>query len=1042
MRSFVEMAKMPWIQLFASTACNLKCEYCSQSHNHHKAVTSNILRDSVVLEFVESIPPTHFYVSGGEPFIHDGVADFVNLAGSHGHVVSFDTNIVINKDRLEKLLADINLDYVGFINISHHLVENISLEYIVDRAEIIRSAGIGQFVKYVGVPEFITDIETNMRILRDKGIGAAVTILQGPWRGRNLPDEYTPEEMYRLLNLVTTYTHGLQFFDGLTPNGMQCKGGQDWLVFNMNEDMKFLACCHGGKNEVNLEDTFFMTGDRTPKSCDLENCLGDLMYIIGLNGVIDESERFDRMLRGDFEFIGSEKIADFVHSLKNRKYTVAGYKNYYTYKNYLKSLPHPAKAVEPAPAKIESNPDPTSCVDDITCSEGKKMSSETLRKLLEQELSQWKSPDQVITANPELAPIFKQNLSKLAHSNPKIFARSLGKLVLQNKYLLPRKANFELAAVCNLNCVFCDLGDMREFRSKRFMSHDAFLRIWKYMEVFTTEVELTGGEPLLDAEIPHIIDTLRATGVFVTLTTNGQMLDEKHCEMIVNHAPSRLLIAMDGVDAETYGKLRRRGKFDRLIANIDRLVEKRNRTGATLPEVHVQMVVNRENVNQVEPYYHMAAALNVDKAFIKPMLVWPDSTEEFKKTLSESYLIDDPRWSYHKIDANKQLIDGGAPEHCPNTQHVHIGCGGEVLPCWYILKESFIAGNASEKPFLSIWYSERYQAFRQQMEQGKAYKACQGCIGKYEAHLFHEKNRSELKQLLIESMVDDNRKVIASLVPPPLRIKPIIPVVSNELKPPTEGEWLQGWHGYYFKRESFLEASWLRYSTLLDQPVYDAYVLELFAFLSIIEQYDGVDFRMFELGSGRAPWCMTLAGAMTFSYLKTRPKSYRCLAVEGEPKHYQWSRDHLLLQNIPADVVFGAISNHNGSCRFLANPNESASSMGQAVSSKGNIEVPCYTIDQLMSKYYFPHVHAIHMDVQGEECHALEGAKQALANKAIDYFIIGTHGTALETELKEQLSPTHELVAELLQHQTARFDGIDRPFHSVEDGVQVWRRKS
>jgi hypothetical protein len=73
------------------------------------------------------------------------------------------------------------------------------------------------------------------------------------------------------------------------------------------------------------------------------------------------------------------------------------------------------------------------------------------------------------------------------------------------------------------------------------------------------------------------------------------------------------------------------------------------------------------------------------------------------------------------------------------------------------------------------------------------------------------------------------------------------------------------------------------------------------------------------------------------------------------------------------------------------------------------------------------------------EVEAIKGAQQSLNEGLIDYFIIGTHGASLESEIKKLLRNTHNLIVELPTLGTIDIDGIKRPFKSFDDGVQVYK---
>lgn len=101
--------------------------------------------------------------------------------------------------------------------------------------------------------------------------------------------------------------------------------------------------------------------------------------------------------------------------------------------------------------------------------------------------------------------------------------------------------------------------------------------------------------------------------------------------------------------------------------------------------------------------------------------------------------------------------------------------------------------------------------------------------------------------------------------------------------PPPEPEgWVGGWHGLYYLRESFSDFALEPHNNLFDENPYDAMVLEAFSMMTILETYGGRHVNFIELGSGRAPWCMAVAGAVRHKLVSVSPESYFVLALEAE----------------------------------------------------------------------------------------------------------------------------------------------------------------
>ena len=72
---------------------------------------------------------------------------------------------------------------------------------------------------------------------------------------------------------------------------------------------------------------------------------------------------------------------------------------------------------------------------------------------------------------------------------------------------------------CNLSCSYCDTGYAREASSGKLQTIDEIIG---RIAAFPVDlVEITGGEPLLQPDIYHLIDRLLAAGKKVLLETNG-----------------------------------------------------------------------------------------------------------------------------------------------------------------------------------------------------------------------------------------------------------------------------------------------------------------------------------------------------------------------------------------------------------------------------------------------------------------------------------------------------------------------------------------
>lgn len=285
-------------------------------------------------------------------------------------------------------------------------------------------------------------------------------------------------------------------------------------------------------------------------------------------------------------------------------------------------------------------------------------------------------------------------------------------------------------------------------------------------------------------------------------------------------------------------------------------------------------------------------------------------------------------------------------------------------------------------------------------------------------------------------------------------------VKTPQTQPPHDEGWQPTWHGYYEMAKCVSperRAEWVeRDRATRAEGMVTETEFEQDCFLSMLADIKGKQVNMFELGAGWGRMCLALAGVIDHRVIPLTPVSYRCLAVEGEPTHYQWLKEHFVTQKLSGITVYGAVSGKSGTCHF-ATGQEPDSQYGQTMTpvfnryripsiggllyilTKKTAKVPVYTIDQLIKAYAFNHVDIVDMDVQGAEYEVALGAAESIKNDLIDYWLIGTHDRKLNDALRDLLSPKFDLIVDIYPRSVGKVNGF-API-KVEDGIQLYRRK-
>lgn len=205
---------------------------------------------------------------------------------------------------------------------------------------------------------------------------------------------------------------------------------------------------------------------------------------------------------------------------------------------------------------------------------------------------------------------------------------------------------------CNLRCTYCMPAEGLEWLAKQaVMSAEEIVRIVRIGvdHLGVRELRLTGGEPLVRADLVDIIAALRSNHpeLPISMTTNGVGLDKKAAALKAAGL-TRINVSLDSLHEETFTKLTRRPFLDRVLAGVDAA------WAAGLGPVKLNAVLMR-GINDAESPSLLAWALDrgYELRFIEQMPLDADhgwtrrnmiTAAEIRSLLSVDYVLSpDPR---------------------------------------------------------------------------------------------------------------------------------------------------------------------------------------------------------------------------------------------------------------------------------------------------------------------------------------------------------------------------------------------------------------
>jgi MoaA/NifB/PqqE/SkfB family radical SAM enzyme len=302
---------------------------------------------------------------------------------------------------------------------------------------------------------------------------------------------------------------------------------------------------------------------------------------------------------------------------------------------------------------------------------------------------------------------------------------------------------------CNCRCIMCDIWKTPE--GKAFRKADLEPHLASIRRLGVRWVVFSGGEPLMNAELPVLCEILRAENIRLTLLTTGLLLQK--CASTVAAGFDDVIVSLDG-PPEVHDKIRRVEKaFALLEAGVKALREQRPEMRITARTTvqkanhcHLRETVcaaRRMNLNGIS---FLAADLT-SSAFNRPLL-WPASRQDeiglsllevaalereiealIQETGRESecgFIAETPeklRRMARQFRVQLRLKTGESPICNAPWVSAVIETDGTVRPCFF----HAAIGNLREGSLESIVNGEAGRAFRKNLDIANN-AICQRCV--------------------------------------------------------------------------------------------------------------------------------------------------------------------------------------------------------------------------------------------------------------------------------------------------------------------------
>lgn len=261
----------------------------------------------------------------------------------------------------------------------------------------------------------------------------------------------------------------------------------------------------------------------------------------------------------------------------------------------------------------------------------------------------------------------------------------------------------ELNSFCNLRCKMCKHAEdsgKTEHKSMPIEMYENIIKQCNEMGVPSINIG-TGTECTLHPDIDKIMADLKKSGAIDKFfLTNGSTLSDKLIDQIFEAEFERVEISVDAATSQTYEKIRRNGRYQKLEDNIHKLIEEKKRRKLKLPIIRLSFCVQEDNIKEIDAFYKK----------------WENRVDviEFQKIVTTTINIQN-RCSCHRCSHpfNRLTID----------------YDGNIYPCCSILYQSeYCLGNIKDISLYDAWHGEKIERIRQSFISGKLLEHCNKCL--------------------------------------------------------------------------------------------------------------------------------------------------------------------------------------------------------------------------------------------------------------------------------------------------------------------------
>lgn len=288
---------------------------------------------------------------------------------------------------------------------------------------------------------------------------------------------------------------------------------------------------------------------------------------------------------------------------------------------------------------------------------------------------------------------------------------------------MPFSLSVEPVSYCNLKCRECPVGDENYKRKKGKTDIEMYRKLIDEMHPYLINLFLYFlGEPLLNRQLPQLIEYATKNKVYTALSTNGNVYTHDMIEQLISAGLKKIIVSVDGANQQSYQQYRVGGRWCKTIRFIELMAEKKKQLKSNTPKIEVQFLVLKTNEHQMNDIKKIILSSGASKLVFKSAQI--NHTQNMQTLLTSK-----SKYARYKKKGNSYIIKSKRKNRCFRSWNsAVVTFNGNVLPCCFDKYEKHVTGSINDSSFKDIWFGLNFMKFRNIiLSNRKSIAMCNNC---------------------------------------------------------------------------------------------------------------------------------------------------------------------------------------------------------------------------------------------------------------------------------------------------------------------------